>query len=230
MEAEILRIEKPAVPAIVARLAPMVAEARAFAVVDVETHGMALERIKAIRSGEKEITELFEDARKKAEAAKKSILATRDGLVGPLAEARTAYDRNAATYEEAERRKTEEEQRRLQELARKEEEERILAQAQEAQAAGDHAQAEAIVAQEVLVPTVRVAPAIAQVEGVSSRTLWSAEVSDVAALVRNVAAHPDLLHLLEPNLPALNRMAISLRENLRIPGVRAVSKTSRATR
>lgn len=225
-----IQIEKPAPPAIVAQLAPLVSGARAFAVIDVDTNRVALERVRSLRSAEKAITDHFEPARKAADEAKKAILQARDSLVGPIAEARSIYDRSAATYEEGERRKAEQEQRRLQEQARKQEEERALLEAIDAEASGDAQGAAEILAAPVTVAVVAVAPAVAKVEGVSSRTTWSAEVYELLSLVQHVAAHPEWISLLEPCLPNLNRLAVAQREALRIPGVRAVSKSVRSTR
>ena len=228
--AEMIRIEKPAPPAIVHELAPVVAAARAFAVTEPVSHGTALERIRILRNGERSITDYFEPARKAADAAKKEILAARDGLIGPFAEARAIYDRTAQEYEAVERKKAEEEQRRLQEIARKEEEERQIQAAIAAEQDGNQQEMEAILAEPVSVPTVTVAPALAQVEGVSVRTTWSAEVLDFLALAVYVAAHPEWISLLEPNGPNLNRLAVSQRDAMSIPGVRAVAKSVRSTR
>ena len=225
-----IQIENPAPPSVVQELAPVVESAKAFQVLDVTSHGRALECVKALRDGERKITDYFEPARKAADQAKKEILAARDGLIGPFAEARTIYDGKALEYETAEKQRTEEEQRRLEVLARKQEEERQLAEAQAAQDAGDKVLAEQIIREPVTVPVIRVAPSLAQVAGVTTRTIWSAEVVDFPALVRFVAAHPEWTHLLEPCMPNLNRAAVSQHEALAIPGVRAVSTTSRSSR
>lgn len=228
--ATMIQIEKPAPPAIVAELSPLVAAARAFRVVDVETHAAALERIKRLRSGEKGIEEHFARAKKSASDAHKEIVAAVSALLGPIAEARRIYDNSAGAYEQEERRKAEEEQHRLQEKARLEEEERQLAAAQEAQDRGDTDGAESIISEPVSAPLITVAPQVAKVEGVSNRTTWSAEVTDFERLVVYVAAHPEWLSLLDANLPNLNRLAVAQRQALAIPGVRAISKTVRATR
>lgn len=228
--AKVISIESPAPPSIVQELSPVVAAAKAFQVVDQDSHALALERIKTLRNGERSISDYFEPARKSADQAKRDILAARDGLIAPLAEARTIYDRTANAYEVEERRKAQEKERELQEKARKQEEERKLQEAIRAEQAGDAVTAEAIMQEPVTVPTVRVAPAVAQVEGVSTRTTWSAEVHDLHALVRYVAAHPEWIYLLEASMPNLNRLATSQHEALSIPGVRAVSQTVRSTR
>lgn len=221
-----IKIEKPAPPGMVATLAPVVLAARGFEVRNVEEHAKALERCKALRDGERAITEAFEPARKKADEAKKEILRLRDGLIGPIAEARSIYDRKAADYEAAERRRAEEEQARLRELARKQEEERQLMAAIAAEEEGDEAAADAIMAESVTAPVVTVAPQVARVVGVVARTIWSAEVTDLHALVKYVAAHPEWLSLLEPVGKNLDAMARTQREAMSIPGVRAVSRQS----
>lgn len=229
-ESQMITIERPSPPAIVGELSPLVKGAMAFNVTDVETNAVALQRLKALRDGEKKIADYFEPARKAADAAKKEILAARDGLIGPIAAARSIYDAKASEYEAAERRKAEEEQRRLQAIARKQEDERQLMAAIEAEASGNPAEADAILEERPAAPVITVAPAVAQVQGVSSRTTWSAEVHDVEALIVYVAAHPEWSSLLEPNMPNLNRLAVAQREALAIPGVRAVSKVVRSTR
>src|SRR6266581_3130108 len=99
MGTEMIQIERPAPPEIVARIGPIVQAARSFAVVDVETNTIALERIRDLRGAERLIVEAFEPSRKAADAAKKEILALRDGLVGPISAARAIYDASASQYE-----------------------------------------------------------------------------------------------------------------------------------
>jgi len=233
---EVTRIEivRPAPPDVVTTLLPVVEQANAFTVQCVVEHAEALERVKALRAGEKKIAEHFEPTRKHLDAAKKELLAFRDGLVGPIAEARSIYDSKAMEYEREEQRKAAEEERRLQEEARKREEDRKLYEAIDAEEAGDAAGAAAILEEPVTVPTVRVAPAVAQVEGVSTRTVWSAEVHDVKACLKFMlerdewgAALDRCKDVLET---ALRPLATAQRDGLRIPGVRAVATQVRSTR
>jgi hypothetical protein len=74
-------------------------------------------------------------------------------------------------------------------------------------------------------PVVQVATETPKVDGVSSRDLWSAEVTDLLMLVRYVAEFPEFIHLLKPNQTAINSMARGQKERLMIPGVQAVKKT-----
>jgi hypothetical protein len=230
MGAEIITIEKPAPPAIVAELSPIVAVARAFEVTDVETDRIAQERGRHCRLGEKGIEDHFAKTKRALIDAKKAFDSSIAALTGPIAEARAIYFQKSDAFQAAERTKAEEESRRLQAIARKEEQERQLLSAIEAEASGDTLAAEAILQEEVVPPLVTVVPSIAKVEGVSSMTRWSAEVYDKLALDRYVAAHPEWSSLTEPSLPNLNRLAVAQRQALSIPGVRAVSKIVRTTR
>lgn len=99
----------------------------------------------------------------------------------------------------------------------------LEAQAKAAATAGDQETAVAIAEAAV---TIQAAPPAPEVKhaGESKQTFWSAEVTDLAALVAAVAAGTQPLAYLEANMPALNQVAKALKETLSIPGVRAVSK------
>jgi hypothetical protein len=229
-EAAVIQIARPSPPAVVAEMAPTVREARGFAVSDVESNALALENVKMLRAAEKRITEYFEPARKAADDAKKEILRLRDGLIAPIVEARSIYDRKAMAYEQEQRQIAEQEQRRLEEEARKQEEDRLLLDAIAAEERGEKEEAAAIMAEPVTTPVIPIQPRVAQVEGVSTQTRWSADVTDLLALVKYVAAHPEWISLLEPSMPNLNRLAVAQRQALSIPGVRAVPTQHRVTR
>lgn len=232
--ATMIQIEKPAPPAIVAKLCGVIAAARAFKVTDVETHAAALERIKRLRAAEKGIEDHFARAKKSASDAQKEIVAAVNALVGPIAEARRIYDNSAGAYEQEERRKAQEEERRLQEKARLKEEERQIAAAQEAQDRGDTQEAESIISEPVSAPVIHVAPQIAKVEGVSSRNLWEPEITDVVECLLFMTRRQEWRASLDRLIPVLTTIlrpiATAQRGSMSIPGVRAVSKSSRATR
>ena len=65
---------------------------------------------------------------------------------------------------------------------------------------------------------------------ISEPVVWSAEVTDLLKLVKYCAANPEWVHLVAASMPNLNSVARSQRDGMNIPGVRAVSKTSRAPR
>lgn len=223
-------IARPDPSALVREFSPLAERARALVVSDQDSHATALESIKALRGVEKKLEEHYEPTRKALDTAKKELLRARDSMIAPFAEARGIVDRAASEYEREQRRLAEQAEREAREKARREEEERQLRDAIAAEEAGDTQQAEAILEQPVEVPVVRVEAPVAKVAGVSARETWAAEITDKLALIRHVAAHPDLVGLLEANMPALNQQARSLKGEMRIPGVRAVATTVRSVR
>ncbi len=60
----------------------------------------------------------------------------------------------------------------------------------------------------------------ARVEGVSFRENWRIEVIDKATFVNAIAARPELVNLVEPNLSALAHLARAHKSAVDIPGVR----------
>lgn len=68
--------------------------------------------------------------------------------------------------------------------------------------------------------TAPIAQAAPQTKGVSTRKVWKAEINDKHALIRYVAEHPEYVDLLEPNMPAINKIALALKANCPLAGVR----------
>ena len=62
--------------------------------------------------------------------------------------------------------------------------------------------------------------------GVSTSESWIAEVFDLMALCRAVATGAASTEFIQPNLPALNKIAKGMKLTMNIPGVRAVSSTN----
>src|SRR6267378_3729789 len=209
-------IVRPDPPSIVAELSPIVAQAQAFQVTDIDSDRIAQESGKRCRIGERAIEEHFAATKRALIDAKRAFDASVAGLLGPIAQARSIYFAKSDAYQDGEKRKAEAESRRLQEEARKREEERqILDEAP-------------------IVPTVTVAPAIAQIDGVSTRELWSAGVVDVRACLRFLIERDEWLPLLEKLIPVIetgiNPLARAQRNALAIPGVRAISTVSRSSK
>lgn len=66
--------------------------------------------------------------------------------------------------------------------------------------------------------------------GVSTRKVWKAEVSDKLELIRFVAAHPEYVDLLDANMPAVNKIALALKANCPLKGVRVFEDSVLAAR
>jgi hypothetical protein len=60
----------------------------------------------------------------------------------------------------------------------------------------------------------------AQVAGINFRENWRIEVVDKVALIRAIAARPELVNLLDPNQTALNHLARAHKNTLELAGVR----------
>jgi len=64
-----------------------------------------------------------------------------------------------------------------------------------------------------------------ELNGMAMVTTWHAEVVDIKALCLAVGQGRCPTAYVEANLPALNKQAISLKGEMRIPGCKAVSET-----
>jgi hypothetical protein len=133
-----------------------------------------------------------------------------------------------STYDqeqERQRRAAEAETRRLADEAAKAQQ---YADAEAAMDAGDLEQAEAILEAPpppVLMPPVAAVAPPPKVAGVATIDNWDAEVDCLIDLVRWVAESPaDRVQYLQPCPSALRGAAKRLRDQLRIPGVRAVNR------
>jgi len=206
---------------------PFARHADALAVVNQETHARALEMVGQIARVEREVVDLFAEPKRAAHAAHKAITEAEKKLLTPLQSARSLISGKCDTYEREQRRLAQAEQARLEREAREREEQKRLEDSVLAQEAGEADEAQSILASPIIVPAVHVAPAVAAVEGVGTQTRWSAEVVSLWDLVRFVAEHPEWISLLKASDPDLNRLAVTQRQNMNIPGVRAVPKTIR---
>ena len=222
----------------------IIERARELQITNQDEHTIALVTIKSLRNQEKAIAAHFEPVRKAADAAKKEVLLARDTLVKPLVEARGILNNKAVTYAQEQeqirlelQRKADEEARIAQEKAdaeAKAAEDKRLAALEEAIEEEDEEKAEEILEAdpepvEEIVPE-KVESQVAEVQGASTRTTWSAEVIDELALAIYAASSRDRVSVIQPNMKELNKMAVAHKDKLDIPGVKAVPKTTVVTR
>jgi hypothetical protein len=78
--------------------------------------------------------------------------------------------------------------------------------------------------------TAPIATAAPLTKGVSARKVWKAEISDKLALIRYVAEHPEYVDLLDANMPAINKIALALKANCPLAGVRVFEDSVLAVR
>ena len=198
-------------------------------IADPKTYELAGERLKELSSKEKQI----EDFRKKLKApilaAGKAIDEFFNAPLTRLQGARASLKRSLLQYQIAEEQRRRELEAQAQEAARKERE-KLEARAAKAESSGkvEKAQALQMAAASVIQPTI--APTVAKIAGISTRTNYRAEVVDKMELVKAVAAGTVPLNALDANMPFLNNQARAMKETLAYPGVKVVQETGLASR
>lgn len=205
-------------------------KARALSIVDAATYAAACEFLKGIKALRAEIADTFSPHITRAHEAHKALLKERADAEAPLAEAERIAKAALVVYDQAQERERQAEMARLREDARRQEADRRLTEAVALEAEGSTAEAEALMEMPIDLPVIAVAPSIPKVTGISYRETWSGTLTDLAALIRYVAANPQFMSLLQVNQVALNGLARSIKGQLQIPGVQAVSTRDVAAR
>jgi len=210
------------------------AKARTASVTDGPSYEAAAELLKAIKALRAEVDQTFDRHIKNAHAAWKDLLAEKARHEQPLTDAETIIKRALVAYDQAQERQRRDEQRRLDELAKQQAQDDALARAAAMEAEGrDYGdaslvrEAEMVVQEAIDMPPPPMAPiaprTTPKVAGISMVTTWSCACTDLKALIAFVAAHPEHVNLLQFNQTAGNALARAQRENLRVPGLRAVA-------
>lgn len=209
--------------------AAIVQRAKDLTITTKEDHAEAQTELVAIARISKAIEgEVTGPPKKSSHKAWKDIVAWENGLLAPFKEARGIYNGKMDTFEAEQKRIAEEAAAEAEEEARKLEEERRLEEAIEVEAAGGDP--DEILEQPIEAPVIEVTPDVAKVDGVSGQTRYSCKVVDIVMLAKYVVDHPEWANLIEPNMPALNRIAVSQREAFKVPGCQIVKKTIRSVR
>jgi|SRR3990170_2356138 len=225
---------------------PISEQALIIRVIDQPTLTKANDFFLIIRQMRKRIGDVFDpiieaakEAKRKADAARAEAVRQKEKIEEPLLRAEAFLNGQITDYKREQDRKREEEQERLRQEAikaemerRKKEEEDRLAQAAELEAAGATKEAEALIAEtieenqkpvEVYIPPT--ATEKVELKGMAMVTNWHAEVTDLKALCLAVGQGRCPIAYVEANMPTLNILAVRLKKEFNIPGVKAVSET-----
>jgi hypothetical protein len=165
----------------------------------------------------KAITRINNHYKPLADAAFKShrLITTQwNKMKQPLEDVKTHLVNQVKAYQRKVREEAEAEQRRLAEIARKQEEERRLAEAIEAEKEGNVEEAQAIIEEEVFVPTPVVRPDVPKVDGRRYATKPKARVINKMDVIKVVASNPTLIDLLDINVTVANQKAKAFGTNL----------------
>jgi hypothetical protein len=202
-----------------------------LSIVSQDTYELACEGLREIKAVRRQIEADRKQLKEGVLQAGRAIDDKARKADAPWKAAEDSLAPRITAYVEEQRRIEREEQRRLEAEARKAAEEEQLAAAEAAQKAGaSEVEVEAILTEEpVQAPMPVATPRVQRVAGVSTTTTYGAEFIDAAALCRHVIATRQY-HLIEPNVPALNKLATAMKDSFRVPGCRLVKKTGVRTR
>jgi len=124
------------------------------------------------------IGESYDPIIAKAHAAHKEAISKRDEQLKPIRAGLEKLKRVIGIYRDEQERKMKEERARLEAETRRQEEEHRLAVALEVEAAGNQAEADAIMAEPVSVAPVFVQAPVPKVDGVVFREVWKFRITD----------------------------------------------------
>ena len=203
---------------------PELSVAAEIVVRDAESYQMAGETWKSLTALEKKIKAYWEEDVSSALKLHRSLVAKRDAMLVPVGEQKNTLRLGMKSFEDEQDKIRRVEQARLEEEARKAAEEAALAKALALEKNGHKAAAETVIATPVVVPTVYVPKTTPTGFGNATRRVWSAEVTDLMALVKAVAAGTVPIQAIEANMVFLNGQSRMLKSALAYPGVRSVEK------
>ena len=208
------------------------AQASEVNIVDQDSYNEAAVLITKIVSLRKQVVAHHKPVKDAANKAHKEACAAERRMLTPLSQAETTIKNALLRWDRQQEALRAAEQKRLQDEARKQEEEARLEIAAQAEAEG----APDEVVQEILdTPTIGPSTAIAaptytKAPGLSTRMLYSAEVTNIRVLCAAIAAGTAAETLVQPNEVALNGLARSMKDSFRVPGCKLVKRDTMAVR
>lgn len=160
----------------------LVASAKALRITNHEeyaTAGRELVRVARVRKG---IVEAFREPKKKAADAHRSICKLENDLLVYPVEAERLLKGAIATFDREERDRIRREELRLQEESRKRNEDRLLEEAIDLEAAGEHQAAEELVAGGAIGQVIELQRPVA--EGIQTRRSWTFDIVNPLLVAR----------------------------------------------
>ncbi len=191
-------------------------------------YDMANDFLKAIKGLQTKIKDTFRPIIDQAHKAHKEAVSQEKKHLEPLLAAEILIKNKMMAYINEQERIRQEVERKLQAEAEKKRQE-ALAKAEVARANGKEAKAEKYEekASQIVAPTL--APSVDKGSAVIKK-IWHAEVFDLMALVKAIAAGQVPLACVEASMPILNSQARALKDTMAYPGVKAVAEDNLSTR
>lgn len=180
-------------------------------VVDAASYEAAAEFLLGIKDYRKRVAGFIGPVVKDAHTAWKTATAKRAELDAPADKAERIVKGRMLAWSESEDRRARAEAAAAEVAAQKAAEETQLAEAEAAEAAGDAEAADAILEAPPVVTPIVARAAAPKVAGISTRSVWRFEVTDVSLVPRQY---------LEPDLTKIGGVVRAMKGQARIPGVR----------
>ena len=187
-----------------------------------KTYDAAVQERKELQEMLVNIDEFFEPARVASYNAYKAILNTKASLHDPVEAAIKKRTQDIVNWElECEKLRQQEEQRLLEEST-KEAQKKREAEIKKAKRRGDTDAVERLQDAPLEVEEVEVEEAYEKNKDVSRRKTYKGEVTDLYQLIKFVAKNKHFIHLLSPNMSAINTLAKNQKDTMSIPGLKAI--------
>ncbi len=206
----------------------LMAAAESFQIGTPEQYENSGDLLRMIKAKQKEVSATRTGITDPMNAAKKRVMDLFKPITDRLAAAEQTIKAGMLTFTRAEEAKRREAQLELDRLAAAERK-RLEDRAKKAEAKGQDARAE-VLTEAAAGAYAPQATAPTKAEGVHTRTTWKAEVTDAHAFIKAAVDDPNLAPYIQIDMQKLNALARSLKADMKIPGVRAVSEEAVAVR
>lgn len=189
-------------------------QARSVTIIGPESYQHAADFLLTVKALLKEVDNTFNPIIDKQYQAHREALAQKKRHQDPLLLAESIIKPKMVAYRD-------EQERIARDAQRKAQEEATLQEAADAEADGQHHRVNEILDGKGIVAAPMPAP-VAKVAGIAPRETWSAEVTDLMALLKAVVAGQAPLACVMANQPALNKQAAALKATMNYPGVKPI--------
>ena len=172
---------------------------------------------------EKRVKAFMDEDIKKADDLHKSLTGKKKILLNASGAARKKVSDAVIAYEDKLEKEAAREQAAAQSEARKKEEAFQVDRAIVHEEMGMPTLANEILEEPIVIPAAKPSVTLTKKAGLSTVSRWKVEeVTSLRALIKDIAADPDMSYLLKPDIGALNKMATALKGHVKLAGVRFV--------
>ena len=182
------------------------------------------EDLKDFMTAKKKVKDKFEPSLKSLRKGVRDLQAEVKDILRPYEMGEEILKDAMGKYASDMKKKREEQERVAREKEEKKAEEENKKRLVEARKARDREEVKRLKEKPVAVDPVKVKRSVPLHDGITARTIWSAEIEDLMELVKSVASGKISLDVLQPNMLILNQMAREYKGSMDVPGVKASSR------